>query len=448
MTVPTLPMSRREAWMRGVAPGGTWIDQAGLAAVLLLPPMLMHSRATADVLISLIDVLFLVRCAREGAWDWTRQGWVRVAGAFWLWMVLCSLLAGGARPLGQALVTIRLFLLVAALQDWLMRPPDARRWLNAAFIACAAWVALEAWHQMLLGRNFLGYHRAGDGVLTGPFGKERAGPIYVDVFFPAVLPFVIDRMGRPGVRPRLIGLAVLLAATATQVLIGQRMPTLLVLFGLLVAAVLTPRLRWAAAGVLALCLVLVALLPVVSPPTFQRLVVHFVEQMQHFWADAYGQIFLRAFGMIQSNPIFGLGYDGYRLNCLDPAYLHGNALIGMPDAAIDGESGCNIHPHNYWLEVLTSFGVPGGVLLSALVLLWLRDGWGVAAARTPLHAALLTATIVLLWPFATRSSLFVVDAGGWAFLTAGWLLAAAAPARAALAAQSTARRLQAEAGSS
>ncbi len=411
-----------------------WIERAGIACVLLLPVAMLHGRGVADILICSIDALFLARCARAaswgGGWGWTRQAWVPVAAAWFLWLTLCSALAGEAKPLAQALVSIRLLLLVVACQCWALADVRVQRWLVLVFAGCTAWIAIESWQQLLIGTNLFGFTKAADGIITGPFGKERAGQIYLDVIFPGVLPFVLRRLDLPSAKDRLAGLAMLAAAAATMVLIGQRMPVLLLLLGLVSLGVLVRRLRLTVAVTLGVCILMGALLPLISPPIFERLVVHFLAQMRHFWVSDYGQIYVRALVMLTDHPWFGLGYDGFRNHCMDPAYFHGLAAVGVTDAQIIAGEGCNIHPHNHWLEVATSAGLPGLALFAALVGLWLhgmaRRGPG---ADPALHTALVVAAIVLLWPLAARSSLFVVDAGGWAFLIAGWGLAAARPAR-------------------
>ncbi len=401
------------------------LDRIGLVCLLALPPALLHGRGIADMLISLLGLLFLLRSALGGGWGWVRQPWVAVAAAWFGWMVLTTWLVDGpGKPLGQAAVVVRLLLLVAACQNWLLLAPRTQRWFGFVFAACAAWIAIECWHQLLLGRNLLGYGIAPDGIITGPFGKERAGQFYLDVIFPGVLPFVLRGMDSTRPRDRVAGLALLALAAASMVLIGQRMPVLLLLLGLCVTGLLVRRLRLAVAAALLACVLMAALLPLLSPLTFERLVINFLAQMRHFWVSDYGQIYVRALGMTGDNLWLGLGYDGFRNHCLDPATLHGLAMVDVTDAEVKAAEGCNIHPHNHWLEVSTSFGLPGLGLFVLLVGLWLRGIRRPApGVDTALHTSLVVAFVVLFWPIAARSSLFVVDSGGWAFLTAGWALA-------------------------
>ena len=91
--------------------------------------------------------------------------------------------------------------------------------------------------------------------------------------------------------------------------------------GLLAAAALTPRLRRPVLLALAAAAVVLALTPLLSPPTYQKLVLHFVEQIGHFWTSNYGQLYVRALNMIASAPLTGLGFDGFdQFNPFDPLH--------------------------------------------------------------------------------------------------------------------------------
>jgi O-antigen ligase len=173
----------------------------------------------------------------------------------------------------------------------------------------------------------------------------------------------------------------------------------------------------------------VALTPLVSPATFAKLVVHFLDQMAHFRTSNYGQIYLRALAMIQSSPWTGMGVDGFRQHCLDPVFIQGSAMLGVPSSQISAAMGCNIHPHSYWLDVTVSGGLPALAMFAALAVLWLRGiARGPAVLDDPLRIALTIGAAIVLWPLASTSSLFVADTGGWVMLTLGWGLAAAADA--------------------
>jgi O-antigen ligase len=386
------------------------LDTAAIAGLLLSPLFLLHGRIVADALFVLVSLCFLGRSSLARDWRWLRTPWVMVGIAWWAWLVACSVQGG----LVQALAAVRYLVLVAALEHWVLRVPWRRIWLARLVAVAALYIALQTVLQLASGRNLQGYRRWGDGELTGPFEHPRAGAPFSRLLFPAVLP-AMAQLGR------WVGLVLLVASVLVVVLIGQRMPLLLTVLGLFVTALLLPRLR---TGVLAACagaVLLVAASAVVVPPTFHRLVDKFSTQMAHFPESPYGQIAWRAAVMVQAHPAFGLGFDGFRRHCADPAYD-----LGWHGGSGGGAAVCVQHPHNHYLQAAVESGYPGLALFSALVLAWL---WPLARGLwrdpAPLRVGLFVAALIQEWPVASSSDLLSMPLSGWFFLLLGLGLAEA-----------------------
>lgn len=409
-----IPLAPREAALKGGA----------VAMTLLLPVFLFYGRAVADALLSGVALLFLARSLLAADWRWAWRPWVWLAAALWLLTLAASVRAGSTHSALEALVLARLLLFCAALEAWVLTGPRERRWLGWVVTVLAAWLALECWQQYLFGHNVMGDPRWSDGALTGPFHKPRAGGAFLMVLFPGPVAIVLALIGRNDPRLRLAGLALLLFSVLTMILIGQRMPTLLMLLGLAGTALIVRRFRRLALIALAVAALTLLALPAISPPTYAKLVVKFSQQMAHFASSPYGQLYTRATVITAAHPWLGLGFDGFRDACADPAYFHGLPTLGIPDRDNGGVLGCNIHPHNYYLQVATSAGVPGLLLFVAMVWLWLRRMVRALPSRDGQQAMLLVTAGIILWPAASTSSLFTLDTAGWVFLMTGWALAA------------------------
>ncbi len=404
---------------------GLTLLSAATGLTLALPVFLLYARALADISVSLVGVLFLVRCAQTRDWLWLRRPWVWLGGLIWALQLVGALVTGPIGSVLQSAAMIRLLILVAALESWVLVDETARGRLRLLMLVLAGWVALQCWEQLLIGSNIFGDPRWSDGALTGPFLKPRAGGVFLYVALLGVLPVILLLLGGT-LRRALGGAALLLAVVATMVIIGQRMPNLLLFLGLGLTALLVrqfrrPMLVAALFGALAL-----AALPVVSPPTYQKLVIHFTDQMEHFLTSPYGQLYGRALVMMLRHPFTGLGFDGFRNLCGDPAYAA--AQMRLADFAIQDPTndGCNMHPHNYFLQVGVGAGVTGLVLFVMMLGLWLAR---LLQARRHDRSVGLTVLVVTFcvtfWPIASTASLFTFDTAGWVFLTAGWALAAA-----------------------
>lgn len=417
----------------GSHPGRTLaaLDRVALGCVLLTPLLLLHAHGIAEGAIAIADLCFLARSAITRDWAWVRTPWLLIGWAWWGWLVVCSLPIpalglgqGGSRSLVQAVLLVRFLVLVSAMEYAILRAPEAKRWLYWTVAASAAYIAIHVVFQFITGVNFYGEPGGGDGELTGPFGKPRAGPPFARILFPAIVPWAAANLSRGGARSVIQALLILIGGVAVALLIGQRMPFLLTILGLIVIGILLPRLRW---GVLAAGIALAALLiasPVVAPKAHYRLVAKFTDQMEHFPVTPYGELYARATEIAVQNPITGLGARGFDTGCYNPRYFRPSFDGSVADGG--GAKICWDHPHNYYLEALVNGGFPGLILFCALAIAWLLAlGRGLWRQPDPLRVALFAAAVIQLWPIASATSFTSMPVGGWSFVLLGWGLAEA-----------------------
>jgi ADP-heptose:LPS heptosyltransferase/O-antigen ligase len=407
------------------------LDRAALVATLLTVPMLLHAHAFAEATMGVASICFLIRCAITGDWHWLHTPWLRIGLGWWAWIVVSSaplpalgMGLGGSASLIQAVLVLRFLFFAAALEHVVLRPLGGRRWLQGLIVASTLYIAIHSLFQTVTGYNLYGQRRGGDGEITGPFGKPRAGPPESRILFPALVPSVAGLLARGGWRGTIGAYALLLSGVGIMVLISQRMPLLLTLLGLVVTALLLPKLRTAVLVAFAAGGVLLAATIVISPPTYYRLVLKFSDQMDHFPTSTYGQIYTRALEIGRQHPVFGRGYDGFRTGCPMPRYFRPTFDGRLPDGG--GVANCAAHPHNFYMEALDNGGLPGLVLFSALSLAWLWPlGNGLLRKPDPLRVGLFASVFIQIWPIASTSAFTSMPMGGWFFLLLGWGLAEA-----------------------
>ncbi len=407
------------------------LSRVALVGVMLLPLLLLHAHGVAEVVIGIVDICFLVRSAILRNWIWLRTPWLRVAGVWWGWLVFCSLPLptlglgeGGLGSLFQAIATVRFLLLVCCMEHLVLRTPAARRWLFGLVAASSAWIVLNSLIQDFFGRNLIGWPRGRDGELTGPFGTPRAGPALARILLPSVLPPVAALLARPSGRTKIYGYLLLLLSLVVMVLIGQRMPLVLVVFGLVITAVLIRRLRPAILATALAGAIVLAASPVVAPSAYYRLVEKFSLQLEHFAISPYGQLYARAWEVGRSNPITGMGFDGFDTGCPQPRYFRPT----FDGSQIDGGGAkiCWDHPHNFYFQALNDGGFIGLGLFFATGLAWLMPlGRGLWRDPDPLRVGLFAATFVQLWPIQSSTAFTSMPIGGWFFLLLGWGMAEA-----------------------
>ncbi len=390
---------------------------------LLTPMFLMHGHGIAEGTIAVTDGCFLLASFGCGEWRWLRTGWFPWALAWWGWTVACSLVAHGGGIL-PGLLQLRFFIFVAALERFALRDGPARRWMFRVIAACALWIAGHCVFQLAVGRNLFGWPRGPAGELTGPFGKPRAGPPLSRILLPALLPPIGALLERRRLWPALAAGALLLGAVCVMVLISQRMPLILVILGMAIAAMFLERLRPLVAVAVIAGGALIAASVVIAPISHQRLVVRFSQQMGDFAVSHYGLLYARAIEIGWQHPWTGLGFDGFRHGCEAPRYFRPS--IGGEIADGGAATICTQHPHNFYAEALDNGGVPGLLLFVALVLAWMAPlANGIWRDPDPLRVGLFAAVLIQLWPIASTSAFSALPMGGWLFLLLGWGLAEA-----------------------
>jgi hypothetical protein len=410
--------------------GSDWLIRFAQILVLLLPLALFYARAVAEIIIALLDVAFLAHCAIRGGWQWLRAPWVKAALAWWIWLVFVSSFgAAGMHGLTQAVVAVRVIVLAAALGYWALAEQATRRRLMIVLSVCAGWLVLQCWQQYLFGVNMWGLPRYSNGALTGPFtGLPRAGTAFVLFFFPVAFYWAFKLSSNNGRKGQLLAGLLIAFGLVTMVLIGQRMPILLTILGMVLMVWLLPEARRLALPALIVGALAVAATPIISPPTFHQLVIRFGEQLAHFPTSDYGLLYMRAIVILNAHPWFGGGQDAFRALCSDPAYWHGLSWLGVADSESGGQMGCNFHAHNFYLGAATSGGYPGLLLFTAMTAtcVWTLARSAMAPdskARHVLKLALLVQTSVAFWPLAAGADFLSVPNVGWDFLMLGWGLA-------------------------
>jgi O-antigen ligase len=215
-----------------------------------------------------------------------------------------------------------------------------------------------------------------------------------------------------------------LGSLLIMILIGQRMPLILVVFGFVVVALMMRRLRPMILTATVAGAILLAATPVIAPNAYFRLVQRFSDQMEHFATSPYGNLYARALEIGEQNPITGLGFSGFETGCPQPVYFRKSFDGSQPTGG--GAATCWHHPHNFFFEALDNGGFVGLALFCATAIAWLWPlGRGLWRDPDPLRVALFATVLVQLWPIQSTSAFTSMPVGGWFFLILGWAMAEA-----------------------
>lgn len=383
-----------------------------------IPLFLVTGRAAADVALTLVALLFLVRSIITKDWSWAHATWVRVGFALWLWMLLISNFAFDVSlSYSQAVPWLRFLLFAVALEAWVLNAIWIRRLVVSAAVMMA-FVAVDAWWQYFTGLDFFGHKRPSEPRLTGPFDDQRVGIYLAKLLFPALLGFAVWRTWRRGD----LGFKLLLGSVTLMVIgaifvSGERMAFLLVVFGLLLTTVLQKgALRAAVAGVFIMGAVGAGVLAMADRPMMERQFTSVMRTLATFHDTDYGQLWHSALHLGSERLLTGVGMKNFRVAC-------NNQKIGLPPEV---KERCSTHPHNFYLEWFAESGLPGLVLFVLMLAALARRLWQAwrAGYSRDWMAGPVIAVIIQLWPVATTASFFSNWSGALVWLAVGWALAA------------------------
>lgn len=375
------------------------LDHLARGLLIALPVLFIIGRAPADIAFSLIAILFLIRSGLGLGWGWLRTPWLTAALVFWGYLLLISAVAISPEDsYSRALPFLRFVLFAAALQHWLLADGRTLRRFLISLALTVSFVLLDCLYQYVMGVDIIGRTAQGPSRLTGPFANDVVGTFLAKVSLPLLGWWFAWSAGRGhlswsigGLLALFIGLVILLSGERTA-LVSYAMG-----LGIVVLAVRT--IRWplliiGLAGFIGLGSIIAS-----DDELHERFVSVTVSDLQDFWNNRYGIIFVRAIEAWEQAPITGVGLKNFRLTCETDNFRHAGPI----------DTWCFTHPHTPYLEVLSETGIIGLTLFLIMIGLVLKEiiaGWRPSRPDFPLVAASAASLVMFLWPLMVSKSLF------------------------------------------
>jgi O-antigen ligase len=312
---------------------------------LLGPFIYLIERDPADLWLTLIGVIFLLRCFKKRNWNWVSQVWFKSALALWLFGLFSA--ATSLDPFftfQQGFVWIRFPLYVAAAQVWLAKDKDIRilmllSMLIGMLIMCSILIA----EVLIVPKERL----------TWPYGDLVPGGYLAKVSLPlfcVLMAIAVSKKNKAGIFSGIIGLV----SIGVSALTGERTNFLIRACGGILASIV-----WKPKFIMLTVLLMFELLAVLilmfnRPDLAHRFGNHFFDNIPLInTSDNNGYWGTWRSGIQQGliTPIKGIGPSGTRKTC---ANLDTNLPEWLP-----GKNSCNNHPHNYYVQLFAEVGFIG-----------------------------------------------------------------------------------------
>ncbi len=312
---------------------------------LLGPFIYLIERDPADIWLTLIGVIFLIRCIKRKEWGWCSQLWFRSSLALWGFGLFSAITSPDPIfSFQQGFVWIRFPLYVAAAQVWLAKDRDIRvmmllSMLIGMLIMCSILIA-----EIIIEPK---------ARLTWPYGDKVPGG-YIGKFslplFCILMAIAVSKKSTSSIISGIIGLL----SIGISVLTGERTNFLIRACGGILASII-----WKPKLVMFSMLVLVEVFAVIlvffhRPDLNERFLKEFAnniplvntQESNPYWGAWRG-------GIQQAliTPIKGIGPSGTRKTCKN--------LDKHNPSWLPGKNYCGNHPHNFYIQLFSEIGVLG-----------------------------------------------------------------------------------------
>ena len=317
---------------------------------LLGPLIYLIERSPADVWLSALAIIFLIRSYIKKEWRWLKQNWFKFSIALWLTGLISAVLSPD--PLftfSQGFVWIRFPLYAVAVQTWLARDRDIRILMLLSMglgmiIMC-----------LILTAELIFSPLDASGVvktrLTWPYGDLVPGGYLAKVSLPLFCVLIAIAVNKASKLSGYLGLIALIPL-GYLFLTGERTNTILrVCSGIMSALVWRP--KFLSLFILLIIQIFsVSLIFSLKPDLGKRFTGTFYESLPMVSVNS-GHWGTWRSGIQQGleTPIIGVGPSGTRKTCSD--------LPELSPKWLPGKNLCANHPHNFYAQLFAETGLIG-----------------------------------------------------------------------------------------
>ena len=319
----------------------------------------------------------------------------------------------GLDNLGKSLLYLKNIFLFFVL-IFVLKNKYYRKFFFYVIFACCIFVALDNIIQFFLGVDIFGFEKA-KYRLTGPFGdNEYVSGSYLAKFSILILPLLLLKKSFSN---KNFFYFFIFFIFYSIIITGERASTMTFVIGLIFFYYLLEK-NLKKIFILFSLLTLILICLVKFNETFKYkffqtmyqvgLLKYFVNhevlqedfkdfKNRNFFDSNHGAHFLTAIEMWKKNKLIGVGLKNFSIECKKNDYANINSL--------NYERRCSSHPHNFYLELLSEFGLIG-FLLFFLIILKLYNVYKISIFKDNIFLkASFSQLVSVLWPITSTGSI-------------------------------------------
>lgn len=371
-----------------------------------LVPLLVTGPFLPDLMVSSLSAWFLYYSLKHKIYNVYRNIYFYFFIGFWLTCILSSLLSDDILlSLKASVFYVRIGIFAIFISYLIGENKKILDYFYYAFLVTFLLLTIDGYFQYFTGSNLFGYPII-DFRVSSFFGNELILGSYLARLFPLFFALFVIRAKK---KPQEVYLVFILFILIDVLIFiaGERVSFVLLNLSTLFVIIFISSYKWFRFVVFIISLCIIIFLTINDQKLYSRYIKSTTESIglnsseKFFFSPTHDSLIRTAFKMFLDKPILGHGPKLFRVKCSDPKYA-------------TGISPCNIHPHNFYIQLLAETGIIGFLFLAGLffyfIFLSIKHIFKYIIYKTKwlsdYQICLLSGLLITVWPLTTNGNIF------------------------------------------
>ena len=403
-----------------------YVDKIGLMnlekilsfLLYFVPVALISSTFLSDLSISLASLLFIFLCISKKKWDYFKN---KLFFFFIIWnvyLILNSLFSKNILlSLESSLFYFRFGFFTLAIWYIIENNKFFLKNIYYVFLITLIFVIVDGYLQFFVGKNIFGFEYDGTR-LSGIFGDEKILGSFLSRTLPIFFGLTILLYSKK--KFYIIYSLILLVLVDVLIYItGERTAFFNLLLFSLIIIIFTNKWKLIRLITIIISSIFILFISNINTGTYERMISKTIQQIYYLnhsdilkskpniFSIQHQVVYESAFKIFLDHPVFGIGPKMFREICNNEKYQ----VFADEDRSIDG---CQTHPHNFMLQLITETGIIGlfpVITVFLLSVFYLLTNFFMTLFRKPVILSdekimFMSAIIINLWPFVPSGNFF------------------------------------------
>jgi len=384
------------------------IDNISILCALLVP-LLVTGPFLPDLVLSCLTIWFIYYTFKQKIFKIYQNIYFYIFISFCIFCILSSILSDSIfTSLKTSIFYFRIGIFALLISFLISQNKKILNYFYFALILTFSILIVDGYYQYFNGFNLIGMPIK-DFRISSFFGDELVMGSYLSRLFPLLFALFVARENKKKTEIFFISI-IFIFVDILIYLSGERAAFALLNLSTIFIIIFISRYKLLRLIMFILSLAIISIITLNDSDLYKRYIDKPIEGMglnnadskKYFFSPAYDSLMRTAWNMFLDKPILGHGPKMFRIKCKEAKY------------ADDGVKPCNIHPHNFYFQLLAEMGIIGFSYLAGLFFYFIyllirhikeyfknRKSW-----LSDYQICLLGGLLITIWPLTTNGNFF------------------------------------------